>query len=136
MEEEISIKESFQNTEIMLHARPDRIEFYEDEIRIIDYKVYSKDISKTDVLRGKKPQLPFQGYIISKLYPEFKGKITLSYYFIRLNNFPNVVEEKEIQGFEGFEIVRNSIENLVSNLQTFFYKDGENSFYKHLARKV
>jgi RecB family exonuclease len=136
MEKVISIKESFQNREITLHAKPDRIEFYDDEIRVIDYKVYSVEIGKNDVLTGKKPQLPFQAYIISRLYPDFKGKIRLSYYNISLNKFPDVVLESEIEWNGGFEIVKNSIDELFLNLQTFFCKDGESSFYKHLSRKL
>jgi hypothetical protein len=135
MEEEISTFEDFNGHKINLSAKPDRVEFFDDEIKIIDYKVYSQKISSWEVETGKKPQLPFQGYILSKMYPDFKGKISLIYYFINLGSFPDVITEHEIK-FEDFNIVRNSIEKLITNLQTLFYKEGSNSFYKHLARKV
>lgn len=123
-----------QNIAIKLEARPDRVEFYEDEIKVIDYKVYSGKITKQEVLTGKKPQLSFQALILSLLYPEFKGKFTLSYYFINLNSAVGAIEVLEFPA-PNLEIVKISIEKLLFELQHFFYKgDGANNFYKHLVR--
>jgi hypothetical protein len=132
-EQTITTTINVNEKDITLEAKPDRIEFYEDEVRIIDYKVYSGNIAESDVKQGAKPQLPFEGLIVSKLYPKFIGKIKLFYYYINLSDPKKVLEIKEIK-MEDYKIVENSIKVLFTNLETFFYKDTEFSSCKYLVR--
>ncbi len=136
MEEKISHIQKFENEKILLEAKPDAIFFYQDSVEIIDYKVYSKEITKTDVRAGRKPQLPFQAFIIAENMPHLAEKISLFYYFINLKKPRGEVVKKTLIPFDDFTIVKNSIQELTSKLKFFIYKEEESSFCKHLARKL
>jgi hypothetical protein len=117
-ESEISCTIQVNNQNIFLTGRPDRVEFYEDCIKIIDYKVTSSVISLNAVQNGKKPQLPFLGFIISQLYPDFKDKIELYYYYINISNPTAEIKRKQIN-FTNFNLIPNTIQDLLLNLKTF-----------------
>jgi hypothetical protein len=136
MEEEICCNITIGGQQVKLFARPDRIEFYKDEIIIIDYKTQSPGrITNKQATNGEKPQLLFEALIISKLYPNFKAKIKLLYYFMDIADFNKTVSPKEITDWN-LELMENSLSELLLNLETFFWRE-EGSFplspYKFLA---
>ena len=127
--------------EFEIQARPDRLEFYENEIFIIDYKVYSDVISSSSINQGLKPQLPLQAMILKKLYPG--KKLRMFYYYINLSKPLNNIEKKEIfpnflenQTNEEFAEMEKSVANLKNLLPSFFYNQNDvNFYYTHFLRE-
>jgi hypothetical protein len=140
MEEEISFDmpiffESLQAEKTFkMVARPDKIEFYTKEIRIIDYKVYSEKIPFSAIAEGREPQLLLQALILQEIMPDFQGQIRLFYYYINIMSPDKILEKVEIP-MQNLRNMKNDIAKLITSLPSFFYNEGDkNSFYQHLVR--
>lgn len=63
-EVEVSLPEATLNG-VTLRAKADRLDGHDDTVRVIDYKTGSAP-SATDMCTGRKPQLPMEGWLLSR----------------------------------------------------------------------
>lgn len=133
MEEKIFLNFKCNSFEFTLGAKPDRIDFYETEVVIIDYKVRSTEISKADLASGKKLQLFLQGMMISRLYPKYTQDMIKLYYYIVDIKTGKVIRQNV--NFPGVLEVEDMLKALFENLKTFEYNlEDKYSSSAHIAR--
>lgn len=133
MEEEILLPLKLSNIEFLLCARPDRIDFYEDKVNIIDYKFISGNINQGDIESGKKLQLGLEGMIIKNLFPYYKEEDINLYYYI-LDIKKGEVKKQQIH-FQGVDFYYKMLFELFENIKFYNYRlDDKYKCSANLAR--